>query len=229
MIFTTKPSRRETILGGIYLLLSMFVLPFLLPAVNAMMGSPFDIIQVNFIYFFLNFAAATVIFRKYLIQSLRDALKVPFPTVWYAVLGYLGNQTLSSLVVIFCLWVYPEFANINDGNIAGMLSENFPLMFIGTVLLAPVYEELLYRGLIFRGLWDRSPAAAHVVSILVFSSLHIVGYIGAYEPMHLLLCFLQYIPAAYCLNFAYRYSGSILSPILMHMLTNLMALSAMPR
>lgn len=227
MIFTTKPSRRESIFGGIYLFFSMCVLPVLLPVANILLGSPYDTAQVNFIYFCLNFAATTVIFRDFLLQSLRDALKVPFPTAWYAVLGYLGNQTLSSLVVTFFLLIYPQFANINDGNIAGMLSENLPLMFIGTVLLAPVYEELLYRGLIFRGLYDRSPVLAHVVSILAFSSLHIVGYIGAYEPVHLLLCFLQYIPAAYCLNFAYRYGGSIVSPILMHILTNLVAVSVM--
>ena len=227
MLFKTKPSRRETVFGGIYLFLSMFVLPILLPVANILLGSPFGSAQVNFIYFCVNFTATTVIFREFLLQSLRDALSVPFHTLWYALLAYLGNQTFSSLVAMFCTAVYPEYANVNDGNIAGLLAENLPLMTIGTVLLAPVSEELLHRGLIFRGLFDRSPAAAHIVSILVFSALHIVGYIGAYEPMHLLLCFLQYIPAAYCLNFAYRHSGNILCPILMHILTNLVSVSLM--
>ena len=225
MIFKTKPSRPETIAGAIYLFISLFVLPTVLPVANILTGSHFDIGQVNFIYFMVNFAAATVIFRKYLIQSLQDALRVPVPTLLYSVLGYLGNQTLSALVSMVCLMLYPGFANVNDSNIAGMLTDNDSLMFIGTVILAPVYEELLYRGLIFRGLYDRSPAAAHLVSILLFSALHIIGYIGVYEPVHLLLCFLQYIPPAYCLNFAYRHSGTIAAPILMHILTNLMAIS----
>ena len=227
MIFKTKPSRRETIAGVLYLFISMFVLPIVLPVANILAGSPFDGSQVNFVYFMVNFAAATVIFRKFLLQSLRDALGVPVPTLLCAVLGYLGNQTLSSLLVMGFALVYPSFANINDGNIAGMLTQNYPLMFIGTVILAPVYEELLYRGLVFRGLYDRSPVLAHLVSILLFSALHVIGYIGAYEPVHLLLCFLQYIIPAYCLNFAYRHSGTIVAPILMHILTNFMAISLM--
>jgi membrane protease YdiL (CAAX protease family) len=61
----------------------------------------------------------------------------------------------------------------------------------------------------------------------LFSLIHITGYIGCYPPKTLVLCFLQYLPAAYCLNFAYRRSGTIAAPILTHMLVNLAALSAM--
>ena len=108
-----------------------------------------------------------------------------------------------------------------------LLKENFYLMAAGVVILVPVAEETFYRGLIFGGLYSRSKATAYVVSSLLFSAIHVLGYIGSYEPVHLLLCFLQYLPAAYCLNFAYRYGGTILAPIFMHMLTNLFAISIM--
>ena len=227
MIFSTKPSRRETIWGGIYLGLYILVLPWLVSVLAQLFGRNLDGAQINFIYFCVNFAATTVIFRTYLLQSLIDALARPLPTFWYALLGYLGSLMLGGMVTSFCLRLYPDFSNVNDAAVGNLVSRNFPLMFIGTVLLAPVTEELLFRGLIFRGIWDRSPLLAHVVSIVFFSLIHISGYIGLYEPRLLLLCFLQYLPAAYCLNFAYRYGGSIVSPMLMHMLTNLIVLSAM--
>lgn len=227
MIFATKPSRRETIWGGIYLGLYMTVLPWLVPVLALLISRDLDVAQVNFVYFCVNFAAVTVIFRKFLIQSAKDALRVPSRTLWYALLGHLGNSLLSGMVVTAILGIYPEFMNVNDTAINAMVVQNRPLMFLGAVILAPITEELLFRGLIFRGLYDRSPLAAQLLTMVLFSLIHVSGYVGMYEWKMLFFCFIQYLPAAYCLNFAYRYSGTILSPILMHMLANLAAFSAM--
>ena len=227
MIFSTKPSRRETLWGGIYLLLYMFVLSWLVPLAAMLVSRDLDAAQINFIYFGVNFIATTVIFRKYLIQSLKDSLRVGLRTLKYGLLGYLGSVLLSGMVASAILNVYPEFANVNDSTVAGLVEQNMPLMAIGAVILAPVTEELLFRGLIFRGLYDRSPLVAHLLTMVLFSGIHILGYIGVYDTKLLFFCFLQYLAPAYCLNFAYRQSGTILAPILMHMLTNLLALSAM--
>lgn len=227
MIFSTKPSRRETLWGGIYLLLYLCVLSWLVPLVCMLLLPDLNAAQINFIYFGVNFAATTVIFRKYLIRSMVDALRVGFPTLWYALLGYLGSTLLSGMVVSAIVEIYPDFANVNNQNIAGLMGQNLPLMAIGAVFLAPVAEELLFRGLIFRGLYDRSPLVAHLLTMVLFSSIHVVGYIGAYDAEMLFFCFLQYLVPAYCLNFAYQQSGTIVSSILMHMVTNLVALMAM--
>lgn len=227
MIFSTKPSRRETLWGGIYLILYISVLPLALPLGLILVFPQLDEAQINFIYFTVNFAATTVIFRKYLIQSFLDATRVPFFTLWYAVLSYLGSIMLGGMVVSGIVQVYPEFMSVNDNAIGAMVQQNYALMAIGAVILAPVTEELLFRGLIFRGLYDRSPFVAHALSMVLFSLIHVSGYIGMYDWKLLFFCFLQYLVPAYCLNFAYRQSGNLLAPILMHMATNLVSLSAM--
>ena len=227
MRFATKPSRRETLWGGIYLILYMSVLPFVVPFVLVHLAPQLDEAQINFVFLGLNFAATTVIFRKFLLRSLADALRTPSLTLWYAILGYLGNMMLSNLVAVCTLRLYPEFFSVNDASIQSIAAQNMPLMFICTVILAPVAEELLFRGLIFRGLHDRSPLAAHALTMVLFSLIHVTGYVGMYDWKLLFFCFLQYLPAGYCLNFAYRYSGAIAAPILIHMMTNLMAFSAM--
>ena len=97
-------------------------------------------------------------------------------------------------------------------------------MTLATVLFVPVAEETLFRGLLFRGLWDRSPIAAWCVSVAVFSLVHIIGYIGTYPPLMLLMAFVQYLPAGICLAYAYRKADTIFAPILMHIAINQVAL-----
>ncbi len=227
MMFSTKPSRRETLWGGIYLILYLCVLPLAVPLAAVRLLPELNTAQVNFIYFCINFAATAFIFRKYLLQTMKDALRVPFRTIRYAAFAFLGSILLGGMVGSFILRVYPEFMNVNDNAIGAMILENRALMVIGSVLLAPITEELLFRGLVFRGLYDRSPLAAYLISMVLFSVIHISGYVGHYDWKLLFFCFLQYLVPAYCLNYAYRYSGNLIAPILMHMVTNLVAFSAM--
>ncbi len=227
MIYSTKPSRRETLWGGIYLILYISVLPVVVPLVLMLLMPEISEAGMNVVFLGLNFAATVVIFRKYLLQTTKDALHAPIRTLWYALLGFLGAWTLGDLVNQTILFLDPEFTNVNDSNIAGMMQENFLLMALGTVVLAPISEELLFRGLIFRGLYDRSPAIAHILTMVIFSMIHVSGYVILYPMKTLFFCFLQYLPIAYCLSFAYRYSGSLLAPILIHMANNLVATAAM--
>ena len=227
MIFSTKPNRNETLFGGIYLAFMLIVLPILLRLFNSLTENTLSAGKVNFLYYFINFAAILPIFRKFLLQSLKDALRVPFPTIWLALLGYMGNMALSELLTVLLLVLIPNFANINDLNIVLMLREEFSLVAFGIVVLVPVVEETLFRGMIFRNLYDRSPAGAYLISMFAFAAIHVTGYIGSAEPVFILLSFLQYLPAGYCLCFAYRRSGTIISPILMHMIVNAVAAFSM--
>lgn len=226
MIFSTKPNRNETLSGGIYLAFMLIFLPMLLRLLNSLTGNTLSAGKVNFLYYFINFAAILPIFRRFLIQSVKDAMRIPFPTIWLALLGYMGNMALSELLTIL-LVLLPNFANINDLNVTLMLQEEFSLVAFGIVVLVPVVEETLFRGMIFRNLYDRSPAGAYLISMFAFAAIHVTGYIGSVEPVYILLSFLQYLPAGYCLCFAYRRSGTIISPILMHMIVNAVAAFSM--
>lgn len=227
MIFSTKPNRNETLSGGIYLAFMLIFLPLLLRLFNSLTGNTLSAGKLNFLYYFINFAAILPIFRRFLLQSLKDALKVPFPTIWLALLGYLGNTALSEILTVLLLVLFPRFANINDLNIALMLQEDFSLIAFGIVVLVPVVEETLFRGMIFRNLYDRSRVGAYLMSMCAFAAIHVVGYVGSVEPVYIVLSFLQYLPAGYCLCFAYHRSGTIISPILMHMIVNAVAVYSM--
>ena len=224
---SVKPSRAEIIGGGIYLGISQQVLPLLLTLLVLIPGIGMSETGVNILFFLINFVTVVFLFRNFLWVTLLNVRRRISLILWYALLAILGNQVLSELIYALIMLLAPDFANVNDATINFMVQEQPQLMFLCTVILVPITEEVLYRGLIFRGLYDRSPVAAHVVSILVFAMIHVSGYVGLYDVNTLILCFLQYIPITYCLNFAYVHSGSILAPILVHMANNAMAMALM--
>lgn len=216
MNFSPELTARELKNGFIYLAVSLLGLPPLLSFLPLSDG------RLNFVYYLVNFAAVICIFRRFLWQSLLVALDRPFPTIYYSALGYMGHVAVGEILTMLIFMVFPAFSNVNDLGIQAMLREDLKLVAIGTVFLVPVAEECFYRGLVFRGLYDRSPVIAYIASMAAFAFIHVMGYIGSFEPLQLLLCFIQYLPAGYCLCFAYRYGGSIISPIIVHIIVNAM-------
>ena len=214
------------ILGLIYLVFQQFLLPVLLALVMPLLPQQSNAVY-NFIIMAFNFTASTIIFRKLIGRSAQRALQDPFLCLRTAGIGFVANYVLTLLVSILVTVVCPDFMNINDQNLDTMISTNYSLMAVSIVFLAPVSEELLYRGLLFGGLHRRSRFAAYLVSTVIFSLMHVIGYIFCYDVGTLLLCFLQYLPASLCLAWAYERSGSIFTPMLIHIAVNQFSLQVM--
>ena len=215
---------REQAWGFAYLLLELFALPYLLKELNGLLPTALPDVWLNFLYFALNFIFTCFLFRSFLKRCLVRAGKNVGQFLLVTAAGF-GIYYACSLVMSFLIrFLAPDFANLNDGNIAQQADENYVVLVIGTAILAPVAEELLHRGLVFGSLYGRNPYMAYLFSTILFSSIHILGYIMVYPVHHLLLAFLQYLPAGLVLAWAYRKSGSIFSPILIHAAVNALAL-----
>lgn len=224
---TVTMTRREMLLGLAYIPMQLLVLPFLLLQGNMLLGSPLTSVQLNFILFCLDFICITVIFHRFLLHSLKHGFSMPWRLLRFAGLGLLLYWVGSFIVNSFIVSVYPDFSNVNDASISQLTKQNYSLMAFSTVLLVPVTEETLYRGVIFGKLYARNRLAAYTISVFVFAALHVIGYIGFYEPVLLALCFLQYVPAGLCLAWAYVKADSIWAPILMHITINQLGVLAM--
>lgn len=222
-----KTTVTENIWGWIYMVLQLFFIPSVLFVVNLVLGNRFDEAGLNFLYFALNFLCVTIIFRKYLIACGKHTLATLGKTVLSAVFGYLIYWGLTLLTSMAIVWIYPDFSNVNDANIQTMVDSNFAITAIGTILLVPVTEEVLFRGLIFQGLHHKNRILAYAVSALAFCVPHVIGYIGAYSPLLLVLCFIQYLPAGLALAWTYERADSIWAPVLLHTFVNLTGIGAM--
>lgn len=220
-------SRQETALGWLYIPFYLLLTGQLLSMAFLALGWPVDTPQgmarLNGGFYLVNFLAALVIFRRFLAKSLVQVGKGFWGFLQAVILGlvmyYVGSLALAGLKD----WLAPDLQNVNDANIAGMVAAQRWIMLAGTVLLAPLAEECLIRGLIFQGLHRRCRWAAYALSTLAFCCLHVYGYVGAYPPLTLALCALDYVPAGIALAWAYEKADTIFAPILMHCLINAVA------
>lgn len=125
---------------------------------------------------------------------------IPVTFAWKSVLELLNFEYEFQLPVLL----------VQNGGTALEMS----LMALLIVVVAPICEEIVYRGFVYRYLNER-------VSI----GLAIVLSAGIFALMHLnLYSFLPLLTLGIALSIVYRISGNIVSSITIHMLFNLVNL-----
>jgi len=219
-------SRSEKVLGWLYMAFSLVALPSLLQLLNRNLTSPMSEGVLNFVFYCINFFFICCIFHAFLRDSLVAAWRDLWNFVQAVVLGYVAYWAATRVMDFAMSYLLPNFRNINDSAISAMASTNYTLMAIGVVLLVPLAEEVLYRGLIFRNLYRSSQVAAYLVSMAAFAAIHVLGYIGSESVTTLVICFLQYLPAGLCLAWTYTKADNIFAPIVVHALVNAIAIGA---
>ena len=217
----------ELVGGWVYLALEALFLPGLLSLLNQHLTHPMSSAELNFAYFGLNFLAVLWIFHNFLSRNATQMREHPAYFFQAVILGLAAYYACTWLVNYIIRLIAPGFANANDASIAAMAGSSYFLMAVGTVVLVPLAEECLFRGLIFRTIYASSRWVAYVVSIIVFAAVHIMGYITVYSPMEMLLSFLQYLPAGLCLAWAYTKADSIFAPVLIHTIINAIGIHAL--
>ena len=220
-------SRSEKIWGWLYLAFSLIALPSLLSLLNTKLAAPLDEGTLNFAFYCINFLAVICIFSHFLGDSLVAAWRDLWNFIQAVVLGYVALWALSRAMDFVMSHLLPGFQNINDSAIVSMAKTGYTLTVISVVILVPVVEEVLYRGLIFRNLYRSSQVAAYIVSMGAFAAIHVLGYIGSESVTTLVLCFLQYLPAGLCLAWTYTKADNIFAPIVVHALVNAISIGAL--
>ena len=222
---TIALNRTETVWGWRYLLFQLLFLPHLLSLAVSLTGLQLRPALLNFLYFSINFLVVILLLGRFLLANLAQTKPVKLLlTAAVALAGYwIASFGVSHLIAL----IYPDFFNVNDQSIAGMAGSDLPLTAIGTVVLVPITEECLYRGVFFGSLFRRSKVLAYCLSVFVFALIHVLNYFGVYPVDLLCLCLLQYIPAGIFLAWAYEKSDSILCPILMHTVINAIGIFSM--
>lgn len=127
------------------------------------------------------------------------------------ILYLLGN----GLVV----WIFGEGEAINQQAIEGMF-EFVPAwqMFIMIVLVAPVVEELLFRGLIlFSGKQLETTWFRLIISAALFGAIH--------NPTNIQSVY-SYVGMGFIFSYAAKRTQSVEAPIIYHFLNNLLAFTA---
>lgn len=218
---TDPPISRQTAAAGwCWMLFYLLALPSLLYRLNGSLPQRLSDTELNGLFYFISFAVTLLIFGSFLRQSLRHALGKLHALVSAVTIGLLGYALGTWAVTWAACLIVPGFSNANNETIIRMGQNDWALMVLVTVAFAPVTEECLFRGLLFRRIYPENPAAAWALSMLAFAAIHVAGYLGSVPALTLLLCFLQYLPAGAALAWAYLAADTIWAPIALHCLVN---------
>lgn len=193
---------------------------------------------IDTIYYAINLTAAVFIFRHFLKESIFHAVE-QMPRILLVcgialVVYFLVVPALEMLIEYLSEYIErawgsnqthrPDYDNLNNVHIIKKAATTPGLTAFGIVLLVPAAEEILYRGLLFGGLRNKHRVLAYLVSILVFSAIHVVPYIGEYTMVEFALTLVVYLPAGLILAMSYEYSDSIFAPIFIHTIINALSI-----
>ena len=218
-------SDAEQIAGFCYLPVHVALLGFALAWINEKFRLNLTDLQINLAYFVISCLFTWLIFHNFLLRSFKNIRF--WELIQALILGfalyYAGNFILNLAINRLGI-VLPHF---NDEAVMGLIAQNETVMIVCGVLLAPMVEETLARGLLFGVIRRKSRIAAYVVSIVFFAVIHVWEYLTGHDFKSVLFVALQYIPAGIALGWTYEKSNTIWAPIVLHMVINAIAFGVM--
>ncbi len=217
----------EIIGGVIWLMIYGFFMGNILELGLELLGIPYTAARLNALFFLCNFVITALVFRRFLTKNLMlvpenllrilKAMLLGFCVYWLLQVGLnVVGQLLSGNVDI-----------PNDDTIASIADENYRIMWAGAVLLAPMVEETLVRGLVFGNVRRLNRGAAYAAAALTFAAIHMLSYLGQMDALTLGYNILTYGLPSIALCACYEYAGNIWAPIGLHMIINALGMSAM--
>lgn len=118
-------------------------------------------------------------------------------------------------------------SNANQEAIIAMTEQSPVILFLTTVILAPLFEELVYRYGLFANIHKKNRYLAYIATLLIFGFIHFDFTCFTSNNIELIKIELINLPA-YLLSggilcFAYENEESIISPMIAHLTNNLIA------
>ena len=214
----------ERIAALVYLPVHIFALPTLLPYLAAVFPD-MNALDMNVLYYIIGFVYILTLCWRFLRRSFDTVLDAPGRFFLSVVSGYAMDFMLSLLLSYALIIFGLTITSPNNEAITGMAPLGYNRLVAISVFLAPIVEEVLFRGLVFGALAARHRAAAWIVSVLVFSVYHVWQFAVSSGSLLVLISAALYVPSSLAFNWCYERSGTIWAPIALHMLSNAISLS----
>ena len=139
-------------------------------------------------------------------------------------IGLVGLYGLNELVYRLSNLVVSNRTNLNDTTISAQIQDAPRVTLLIIVFLAPFVEEVLFRGLVFGNLKQKSRVVAYLASCFLFALIHVWQFAVVNQDITYFLLMVQYLVPGAVLAWAYESSGTLWASIGLHAVAN--ALSA---
>lgn len=225
--FENPMNRGAKIAGWIYFPIHTVLLPLFLGTVLVLVsGKMPSEITCNIWYYAIGLAFTLIAMWKFLRRSYENMLdRLTYSLAM--ILAAYAVDVLLSLVLQLGMSLFGELPIPNNDVIVDLAGQDYRRMIAVAVLMAPLVEECLFRGVVFGTIRQKSRFWAYLVSVLLFSLYHVWQYALVYADARYLLSALQYVPVSIALTYCYDRTQSIWPPVFFHMFINALSLSVM--
>lgn len=134
------------------------------------------------------------------------------------------------LIVYGCSFVGGILSYLFNGNSTSenqallevLISDHFVLMLVASVMMAPIFEELLFRGTVFAWIYEYNPIVAHILSGFIFGFVHVMNAVLSGNVGEFVQIF-SYLFMGMGLSYLYEKTNNIYVPMITHALNNFIA------
>lgn len=222
-------NKTESIVGWIYLFVHIFALGYIVALANIylfpLFGFSLSTLHLNLLYYAISFVFLLCFLHSFMRSSFGELCSHKMDTLISVLIFYFVYMIVLYLVALFIGLFLDNLENPNNAAITSMAKLNPNTMIVIGVLLAPIVEEILFRGVAFGTIRKSSRVAGYIVSSLLFALYHLWEYMLSGFSWDLVLYLLQYIPAGIILCLCYERSKNIWGPVFLHMMINYVSIT----
>ena len=231
--FTRRLSGQELVLGCVILLPLFFycnsyigtaIVKWTILTFNLSVAANTATIWLNFVIDMITALVAVIILRKFIRRQWKDFMNNKFSIIVAGCfLGFFlnicANAVGNSIVKLFV----DQSQSVNQQQVESLAKSIPTLMFIVTGFLAPIGEELIFRGIIFTGLRKYNRVLAYVVSAFLFGFIHVMNSVFA-GNIREMFQMIPYVCSGIVFAYIYESTDNIWGSILTHMTNNIFAM-----
>jgi len=171
----------------------------------------------------LSIVILLIIINKHLSKLIKEFKS---PQVYkYGLIGFFQNLFLRytlGIIIIFIVGPSNFQSSMNQKLLIMVISQYPFFMFLSTVIIAPIVEEIIFRFAIFKPLSLKNKPIAYIFSSFLFGFLHISTSLIFMRNFNELYTLPLYISSGLVLAYVYDKTDKLAAPILVHMLNNYM-------
>ena len=177
---TTPPTTGQMILGWLMAALYLTVLPGAVVSLLKFLELELSALWMNLICWGAGSVLVILALWDFLFKNLKLLRKQFWQAFQAVILGYLLYAFTQGILNFLYESIAPEFTNINNSSISAMVLEEPLAMAVALMVLVPIVEECIYRGMIFAPLANGKYIVGLLLSAVAFAFSHVASYVGTY-------------------------------------------------
>ncbi len=214
----SKMTDTESRLGLVFFLLYLFLFPYLNAWAQKLMPGDGEtpVAEANVVYYALIFTACLFLFWNFLRSDFRELLDWLPENLFGFLAGLLSAGVLRLLLLLL---PFPVSDPIPEQYAAEFSAAPTPTLVL-ILLLIPLVEETLFRGLLFGQFRGYSRALAYALSVGLYALAAVWRYALERGDARYLLLSVLYLPMAAACTWCYDNGGSVWSAAALHAALN---------